>query len=264
MGWQTHIVTCCTCFLAGSTFHHWIADHNTLWTNPTTEEAVSRAVRYYTLLGSVRYTPLPYIWLAIACIAAGTMAWRSIRGLTSSKGEKFNGGYLFDAACCLLLVRVIVTQASDVFPAVLALSPSSPSPSSPNPFIPGSREYQAVENSVRRLAGTNLTISVLLTGVACLQAGRFYAERSAAKKRAQYLSTQPESSSDSSSSGPLDQAATAVEDATTPVPDYSSGSVGSAGSSAGGKKTRRRAQTPYREMTEEELLELNQSEKPAR
>lgn len=96
------------------------------------------------------------------------------------------------------------------------------------------------------------------------QAGRFYAERSAAKKRAQYLSTQSESSSDSSSSGPLEQAATAVEDATTPVPDYSPGSVGSAGSSAGGKKTRRRAQTPYREMTEEELLELNQSEKPAR
>jgi hypothetical protein len=93
------------------------------------------------------------------------------------------------------------------------------------------------------------------------QAGRFYAERSAAKKRAQYLSTQPESSTDSSSSGPLERAATAVEDATTPVPEYSSGSVGS---SAGGKKTRRRAQTPYREMTEEELLELNQSEKPAR
>lgn len=69
----------------------------------------------------------------------------------SSKGERFNGGYLFDAACCrkyntsdspairgvvmtdeqpspspvvpfpvrvfpVLLVRVIVTQASDVFP----------------------------------------------------------------------------------------------------------------------------------------------------
>jgi hypothetical protein len=45
------------------------------------------------------------------------------------------------------------------------------------------------------------------------------------------------------------------------MPEYSSGSVGS---SAGGKKTRRRAQTPYREMTEEELLELNQSAKPAR
>ena len=85
---------------AGSTFHHWIADHNTLWTNPTTEEAVVRAVRYYTLLGSVRYTPLPYIWLAIAVVAASTMAWRAIRGLTSSKGERFNGGYLFDAGCC--------------------------------------------------------------------------------------------------------------------------------------------------------------------
>ena len=52
-----------------------------------------------------------------------------------------------------------------------------------------------------------------------------------------------------------------VEEATTPVPEFSAGSVGTVGS---GKKTRRRAQTPYREMTEQELLELNESEKPAK
>jgi hypothetical protein len=59
-----------------------------------------------------------------------------------------------------------------------------------------------------------------------------------------------------------------VDDATTPVPasgEYNSGSLGvGSNGSATGKKTRRRAQTPYREMTEVELLELQEKEKESK
>ena len=90
------LARCCIGNLAGSTFHHWVADHNTLWLNPTTEEAVSRTIKYYVLLGSVRHTPLPYLWLATAGVAVVTLIWR----MAHHKGEKFTGGFLFDAGCC--------------------------------------------------------------------------------------------------------------------------------------------------------------------
>jgi len=96
-----------------------------------------------------------------------------------------------------------------------------------------------------------------------LQAGRFYAERSAAKKRAQFLASHPPSSSD-----PISNLAEKVDDATTPIPasgEYSSGSLGvGSNGSATGKKTRRRAQTPYREMTEAELLEVQEKERSSK
>lgn len=237
MGWQTLLVTCCTCFLAGSTFHHWVVDHNTFWTNPATEEAISRALKYYTLLGSVRYTPLPYIWLAVAGVALVTMAWRAGKGLLNSQGERFGGGHLFDAGCCLLLGQVMVSQASEAFPALVSIAdhPVGPKVSSSD------KDYLGLESSVRGLAGVNLTISVLLTGVICLQAGRFYAERAANKKRAQRLASNTKINgvpAENSTENPTSPSGSAK---------FEEGTHSDTGSIKGGKKTRRRAQTPYRE-----------------
>lgn len=86
----------------------------------------------------------------------------------------------------VLLIRVILTQTTEVFPCKLTSQPYVTFHSlakthalpavlhiSDTPFTPSSptsaREYNKLEILVKKLAGTNLTISVLLTGVILLQ-----------------------------------------------------------------------------------------------
>jgi hypothetical protein len=94
--------------LAGSTFVHWIADHNTVWRNPTTDEAARIALKYYQILaGSTSDAArgdsamLETIWLVVGSVATllcGSRAVSAMLGLREDDNES-NGGYLFDGAC---------------------------------------------------------------------------------------------------------------------------------------------------------------------
>ena len=87
---------------------HWIADHHTVWRNPTTDEAARIAIKYYNILaGSTSEaargdsTLLGNVWLVVGSVATllcGSRAVSAMLGLREDDNES-NGGYLFDGAC---------------------------------------------------------------------------------------------------------------------------------------------------------------------
>lgn len=119
--WRTMILTATTCFLAGespspyffslanaswtglglgTSYTHWIVDHDTLWRSPTPPHAISTSLAYYGILsgGSPR---LAWFWVATCLIAIASIGGRCAVGLRELRreGGVNTGGYLFDAAC---------------------------------------------------------------------------------------------------------------------------------------------------------------------
>jgi hypothetical protein len=92
----------------GSTFAHWIADHNTVWINDTTDDAARTAITYYKILAGssspeahADSTLLQNIWLCMGVVATIMCGSRAINGMKDIRNEdnESNGGYLFDGAC---------------------------------------------------------------------------------------------------------------------------------------------------------------------
>lgn len=154
----------------------------------------------------------------------------------------------------VLLAEVIVLQATDIFPGkASSLYSIGLHVSKLNHFTNSSQllallaisdkvSHETInptaiigESSVRELAGTNLTISVLLTGVCLLQAGRFYAERAAAKKRAKDKDAQDKLASEKQEKAAAVDATQSSQDAIEARPD---------------PRLNRRPSTPFRRMNE--------------
>ncbi|KAI5455009.1 hypothetical protein NCC49_002284 [Naganishia albida] len=248
MPWRSMFLTVATCFLAGSTFVHWIADHNTVWRNPTTDEAARTAITYYEILAGSSSSAargdsavLENLWLVIGLVAimlCGSRAVSAMLGLREDDNES-NGGYLFDGACTVLLLRVVFVQWSEVYPSINSLLGSTSKVTNAGP------DFETAAQTVRGLASRNLSISVALTGVILLQAGRYYSERSYEKSRL----------SDERADAVARQAQAATQDSTAPPTDSEYDSLTDDPAKLPLKK-RGRAQTPYRELSEGEAMEF--------
>ncbi|KAJ9112202.1 hypothetical protein QFC20_002383 [Naganishia adeliensis] len=248
MPWRSMFLTVATCFLAGSTFVHWIADHNTVWRNPTTDEAARTAITYYEILAGSSSPAargdsamLENLWLVIGLVAivlCGSRAANGMLGIREDDNES-NGGYLFDGACTVLLLRVVFVQWSEVYPAINSLLGTT------GKIASEGADFETAAETARGLASRNLSISVALTGVILLQAGRYYSERSYEKSR---LSDEQ---ADLVAAARLAQA---VQDGNAPTDsEYDSLTDDPAKLPL---KKRGRAQTPYRELSEGEAMEF--------
>lgn len=121
MVWRTTIITCTTCFLlgelgssnpplhldpsppsrltAGTTFTHWIADHNVLWRSPLTSEALAESIRYYALVGAGP-PALAYVYVAVGVAALVASGWKLHSGWRGKGGEVlFDGASLCECQC---------------------------------------------------------------------------------------------------------------------------------------------------------------------
>nr|ODN98665.1 hypothetical protein L204_02629 [Cryptococcus depauperatus CBS 7855] len=154
-----------TSFLLGTTFSHWIADHNVLWKTPITKEAINQSIEYYSLLDSA---PVGMGW---AYIVVGSVLLLSIGG-RSVKGYRGKGGeVLFDGGSLVLIASIVYYQATETYPAITLI---------PNPLpvnLVDHPLYPALTTAVRDLATTNIITAVMLTGLIFLQAGRYYSQR---------------------------------------------------------------------------------------
>ncbi|RSH94342.1 hypothetical protein EHS25_004145 [Saitozyma podzolica] len=147
MVWRTTFITISTCFLLGTTFTHWIADHNVLWRTPLTSEALESSIKYYSILSN---SPTGLGWVYIA----------------GNRGE-----IVFDGASVVLLASIAYTQISEVFPTIALFPNPLPQPVQKHPLFP------ALSTAVRDLANDNVMTAVMLTGIMLLQAGRYYAKK---------------------------------------------------------------------------------------
>jgi hypothetical protein len=103
MVWRTNLITVSICFLlggsisrnelkAGTTFTHWIADHNVLWRTPITEEALLTSISYYSLLSSAPHG-LGWAYIVVGMVALLSTAGRAFKVLGTGRGEVvFDGG----------------------------------------------------------------------------------------------------------------------------------------------------------------------------
>lgn len=76
----------------GTTFSHWIADHDVLWRSPLTTQAVANSVAYYSFLSSA--TPgLGWVYIAVCLLGVGSAVGRTFKGARGTRGEVlFDGG----------------------------------------------------------------------------------------------------------------------------------------------------------------------------
>ncbi|KAL0242215.1 hypothetical protein I308_105844 [Cryptococcus tetragattii IND107] len=215
MVWRTMLITVSTSFLLGTTFTHWIADHNVLWRSPVTAEAINHSIEYYSLLSSAP-SGLGWVYVAVGLVLMLSAGGRSIKGYRGTSGE-----VLFDGG--MLVASITYYQLSEVYPAITMI---------PNPLpanLVDHALYPALSTAVRDLATSNIMTAVMLTGLILLQAGRYYAKRPASP---------PITTENSSVSTPA-SASSPSSPETHPIP------------------VSQRSATPFRELTEDELLELD-------
>ncbi|GMK54398.1 hypothetical protein CspeluHIS016_0109840 [Cutaneotrichosporon spelunceum] len=216
--WRNAITTITTCFLLGTTFTHWIADHNVLWRSPLTPAALETSIRYYALVGS-GVSALGWVYLGVGAASILAAATRLVTGWRGQSGE-----VLFDGASLLLLSSIAYNQAFEVFPTLHSIP--SPLPA----HLTESESFGPLATAVRDLANDNIITAVMLTGVVFLQAGRSYATRTS-----------------SEGDGPV----------MMPDTTQSSALSSSASSSSGTPKpVSERHATPFRELTEDEAMEI--------
>ncbi|WVR04108.1 hypothetical protein IAU60_001107 [Kwoniella sp. DSM 27419] len=185
MVWRTTLVTLSTCFLLGTTFTHWIADHNILWRAPVTADAIGSSIRYYSLLGNAPHA-MAWLYAVVGFVALLSTGGRAVKGYRGQGGEVlFDGGSI----------------AIALFPATLPAS------------LPSHPTYPGLATAVRDLATNNVMTA----------AGRYYSKRPSAA---------PPSLAVSSASTPV----------RAPSPERVS--------------PPKRSATPFRELTEEEAMEL--------
>ncbi|XAO26860.1 hypothetical protein I312_105701 [Cryptococcus bacillisporus CA1280] len=222
MVWRTMLITVSTSFLLGTTFTHWIADHNVLWKSPVTTEAINRSIEYYSLLSSAP-SGLGWVYIAVGLVLMLSAGGRSIKAYRGTSGE-----VLFDGGSLVLVASITYYQLAEVYPAITLI---------PNPLpanLVNHALYPALTTAVRDLATSNIMTAVMLTGLILLQAGRYYAKRPASP---------PVTAENSSVSTPA-TASSPSSPETHPIP------------------VSQRSATPFRELTEDELLELDSGREP--
>ncbi|OWZ26648.1 hypothetical protein C356_06885 [Cryptococcus neoformans c45] len=232
MVWRTMLITVSTSFLLGTTFTHWIADHNVLWRSPVTTEAISHSIKYYSLLASAP-NGLGWVYIAVGLVLLLSAGGRSIKGYRGSSGEVlFDGGSLGkfplpgeSRSYLVLVASITYYQLSEVYPAIAMI------PSHLPPNLVDHPLYPALTTAVRDLATSNIMTALMLTGLILLQAGRYYAKRP---------TFPPDTTDESSVSTPASASAPSSPE-THPIP------------------VSQRSATPFRELTEDEVLELNAS-----
>ncbi len=84
--------------MAGTTFTHWIADHNVLWNSPVTSEALAESIRYYALLGTGPQF-LAYIYVGIGVAALIAAGWKLHSGWRGKGGEVLWDGASLCRSC---------------------------------------------------------------------------------------------------------------------------------------------------------------------
>ncbi|WWC59909.1 uncharacterized protein I303_102471 [Kwoniella dejecticola CBS 10117] len=154
MVWRTTLVTMSTCFLLGTTFTHWIADHNVLWRSPVTPDALVTSIKYYSYLSNAP-NGMGWVYIAVGLVALLSASGRAVKGYRGQGGEVlFDGGSIVD-----------------VYPTIKSIP--SPLPTS----ILDAKSYPDLVTAVRDLATNNIMTAVMLTGIMLLQAGRYYSKR---------------------------------------------------------------------------------------
>ncbi|WVO24245.1 uncharacterized protein IAS62_005609 [Cryptococcus decagattii] len=167
MVWRTMLITVSTSFLLGTTFTHWIADHNVLWKSPVTTDAITHSIEYYSLLSSAP-SGLGWFYIAVGLVLILSAGGRSIKAYRRTSGE-----VLFDGGSLVLVASITYYQLAEVYPAITMI---------PNPLpanLVDHALYPALTTAVRDLATSNIMTAVMLTGLVLLQAGRYYAKRPA-------------------------------------------------------------------------------------
>jgi hypothetical protein len=104
MVWRTTFITISTCFLlgevrlapphagkpltrcVGTTFTHWIADHNVLWRTPLTSEALESSIKYYSILSNSP-SGMGWVYIAVGGVAMASATGRLIKGFRGDRGE---------------------------------------------------------------------------------------------------------------------------------------------------------------------------------
>ncbi|ORX36453.1 ER membrane protein SH3-domain-containing protein [Kockovaella imperatae] len=165
MVWRTTAITLSTCFLLGTTFTHWIADHNVLWRSPLTSEALSQSISYYALLANAP-KGLEWVYFAAGAIALICAGGRMVKDWRGRHGE-----VLFDGGSLVLLGAIAYNQLTELAPT-LALFPLSVPTDLPKHSL-----WPVLVTAVRDLANDNVITAVMLTGVMLLQAGRYHAKK---------------------------------------------------------------------------------------
>lgn len=91
---------------SGTTFTHWVVDHNVLWANPTTPKALDRAITYYALLASAP-DGMGWAYIALGVSAILSAASRLSKGMRGGESEVlFDGGSVGTSWRYVLLDRV--------------------------------------------------------------------------------------------------------------------------------------------------------------
>ncbi|KAJ9126837.1 hypothetical protein QFC24_001870 [Naganishia onofrii] len=158
---------------------------------------------------------------------------RAINGMKDIRNEdnESNGGYLFDGAC---------TAINGLFHDTTKLASERAT-------------FEEAADVVRGIASRNLSISVSLTGIILLQAGRYYSERSYEKSR---ISAEAEELLRKTAPLGIDEATMS-----SAVNTDSEGDLPTEGIDR--LRKRGRAQTPYRELSEEAAMNLSVEQEPA-
>ncbi|WRT65387.1 uncharacterized protein IL334_002330 [Kwoniella shivajii] len=164
MVWRTTFVTMSTCFLLGTTFTHWIADHDVLWRSPVTPDALATSIKYYSFLSNAP-SGLGWVYIAVGIVALLSAGGRAMKGYQGQSGEILFDGVLWSA--------IAYTQIYDVYPTIKLIPSHLPQ------SLTDHKAYPELVSAVRDLATNNIMTAVMLTGIMLLQAGRWYSKRSA-------------------------------------------------------------------------------------
>ncbi|KAK6906882.1 hypothetical protein I203_100869 [Kwoniella mangroviensis CBS 8507] len=164
MVWRTTLVTMSTCFLLGTTFTHWIADHNVLWRSPVTPDALVTSIKYYSYISNAP-NGMGWFYIAVGIVALLSAGGRAVKGYQGQGGE-----VLFDGGSIVLWAAIAYTQVAEVYPTIKRIP--SPLPAS----LIEDKSYPELVTAVRDLATNNIMTAVMLTGIMLLQAGRYYSK----------------------------------------------------------------------------------------
>ncbi|KAL7413563.1 hypothetical protein BDY24DRAFT_58579 [Mrakia frigida] len=159
MGFRTTVIISATSLLLGSTFTHWIVDHNTLWRSPVTEPALLTSLSYYS--SYVSAPPVVFgVWIATVGIAVGALAWKTVKGWREG-----TGAFLFDSAGLFLFLAVAWIHLTDINPNYKLIPQTLPDPLPSNYLA----QKPVLVKALRDLAASHAVSAVALTGVMLMQ-----------------------------------------------------------------------------------------------
>jgi hypothetical protein len=126
----------------GTTFTHWIVDHNVLWTSPTTVEALERSIKYYSFLADAP-EGMGWAYIAVglaAIISAGGQLSKVLKGGQSE--VLFDGGSVGTSELWFICAAVLIIKScSPVSPMFSCRASSRVGPLSYDEFTSDRQRY---------------------------------------------------------------------------------------------------------------------------